>query len=294
MIEGGLTLEPAAVLDADTPRAAWRVRACAALLALYALVALLGWMHLLPDAQAFVGGSQQPPSASSPALWCGTDLLGRSVLWRVLAGTQTAVTIGLATVAVALPLGLLLGLVAGWFGGWIDDLIGWLYSVVVSVPGILLVTAIAYAMGRGLLAISVALAATEWVGVMRLVRGEVLKHRAMEYVLAARVGGASTAQILFGEITPNVVHVAIVWSTLVLVAAVKSEVVLTFLGLGVQDGASWGLLIAGAAQDLVNDIWWPLATTVTAMFGLIYSVSVLGDALRDAWDPRLDGAAFEA
>jgi peptide/nickel transport system permease protein len=116
------------------------------------------------------------------------------------------VTIGLATVAVALPLGLLLGLVAGWFGGWIDDLIGWLYSVVVSVPGILLVTAIAYAMGRGLLAISVALAATEWVGVMRLVRGEVLKHRAMEYVLAARVGGASTAQILFGEITPNVVH----------------------------------------------------------------------------------------
>ena len=293
-MEGGLTLEPAAVLDADTPRAAWRVRACAALLALYALVALLGWMHLLPDAQAFVGGSQRPA-------------------FRVLAGAvvrhRPAGQIGAvaragghadggdhrpATVAVALPLGLLLGLVAGWFGGWIDDLIGWLYSVVVSVPGILLVTAIAYAMGRGLLAISVALAATEWVGVMRLVRGEVLKHRAMEYVLAALVGGASTAQILFGEITPNVVHVAIVWSTLVLVAAVKSEVVLTFLGLGVQDGASWGLLIAGAAQDLVNDIWWPLATTVTAMFGLIYSVSVLGDALRDAWDPRLDGAAFEA
>ena len=281
----------AASSGADAARAPWQVRACAALLAVYALVTLAGWLHLLPDAQAIVGDSQQPPSATSPALWCGTDLLGRSVLWRALAGTKTAVTIGLATVAVALPLGLLLGLVSGWYGGWVDDLIGWLYSVLVSVPGILLVTAIAYAMGRGLLAISVALAATEWVGVMRLVRGEVLKHREMEYVLAARVGGASTAQILFGEIAPNVIHVAVVWSTLVLVTAVKYEVVLTFLGLGVQDGASWGLLIAGAAQDLVNDIWWPLATTVAAMFGLIFCLSALSDALRDAWDPRLLGVA---
>lgn len=266
---------------------AWELRACTGLLALYALITVAGHVRLLPDAQAIVGPGQLPPALDSVALWCGTDLLGRSILWRVLAGTQTAVTIGLVTVAVALPVGLLLGLVAGWFGGWIDDAVNWLYSVVVSIPGILLLTAIAYAMGKGLVAISVALAATEWVGVMRLVRGEVLKHREMDYVLAARVGGASDGQILFGEIAPNVVHVAVVWSTLVLVAAVKAEVVLTFLGLGVQDGASWGLLIAGAAQDLVNDIWWPLAATATTMFGLIYSVSVLGDALRDAWDPRL-------
>jgi ABC-type dipeptide/oligopeptide/nickel transport system permease subunit len=285
-MEGGPTLE-SELPGASAPRSRWQVRVCAALLATYALVAVAGWLHLLPDAQAVVGGSQLPPSATSPAGWCGTDLLGRSVLWRVLAGTQTAMTIGLATVAVALPLGFVLGLVAGWYGGWVDEFVGWLYSVVVSVPGVLLVTAIAYAMGRGLIAISVALGATEWVAVMRLVRGEVLKHREMDYVLAARVGGASTLQILFGEIAPNVVHLAVVWSTLVLVTAVKYEVVLTYLGLGVQDGASWGLLIAGAAQDLVNDIWWPLATAVIAMFGLIYSLSVIGDALRDAWDPRL-------
>lgn len=269
--------------------AGWPLRASMAVLGLYLLVALAGWLGMLPDAQTLVGGSQQPPAAGAPALWCGTDLLGRSILWRVLAGTQTAMTIGVATVAVALPVGLLLGLLAGWYGGWVDDLIGWLYAVLVSVPGILLITAIAYAMGRGLLAISVALAATEWVGIMRLVRGEVMKQRELDYVLAARVGGASTAQILFVEILPNVVHVAVVWSTLVLVAAVKVEVVLTFLGLGVQDGSSWGLLIAGSAQDLVNDIWWPLAATVAAMFGLIYSLSVLSDALRDAHDPRLAG-----
>lgn len=276
-------------IGAGAPRTThWR--RCTAILALYALVALAGWLQWLPDPQVVVGGSQQAPSAGAPSLWCGTDLLGRSVLWRVLAATQTSVSIGLATVAVALPLGLLLGLVAGWFGGWVDDLVGWLYSVLVSVPAILLVTAIAYAMGRGLLAISIALAATEWVGVMRLVRGEVLKHREQDYVLAARLGGASTWRILFGEIAPNVVHVAVVWSTLVMVTAVKYEVVLTFLGLGVQDGSSWGLLIAGAAEDLANDIWWPLATTVAAMFGLVYSLSVLGDELTGTRDGRPLGA----
>ena len=101
------------------------------------------------------------------------------------------------------------------------------------------------------------------------------------------LAGAGPARIMFGEILPNVVHLSIVWSSLVLLAAVKSEVILTYLGIGIQDGASWGLLIAGASQDLTNGIWWPLAGTVTAMFVLIYSLSVLGDALRDVLDPRL-------
>lgn len=263
------------------------VRGCLVALGLYAGVALLGFLQLLPDHQAIVGASQRPPSAQAVALWLGTDVLGRSVLWRVMAGTQTAVAIGFGTLLVALPIGTLLGLLSGWFGGWVDDLITWFYSVVVSVPGILLVTAVAYALGKGLLAICLALAVTEWVGVMRLVRGEVLKQRGLEYVLAARLGGASPRQILFGEIAPNVLHVAIVWASLVVLAAVKAEVVLTYLGIGIQDGASWGLLIAGAAQDLVNDVWWPLAGAVAAMFGLIYSLSVLGDGLRDALDPKV-------
>jgi ABC-type dipeptide/oligopeptide/nickel transport system permease subunit len=158
---------------------------------------------------------------------------------------------------------------------------------VVSIPDILLITAISYSLGRGIESMCVALAATSWVGIMRLVRGEVLKHKGKEYVLAARMLGAGSTRIMFGEILPNVLHVGIVTSSLVLLGAVKAEVILTYLGIGVQDGASWGLLISGASQDLTNDIWWPLAGTVSAMFVLIYSLSVVGDALRDALDPRV-------
>ena len=249
-------------------------------------MAARGWLHLLPDAEAAVGGAQEPPGWHLATL-LGTDLLGRSVLWRVLAGTQTAVTIGLATTALAVPFGTALGLAAGYFGGWVDAVVNWVYSVVVSVPDILLITAISYAMGKGLASMCVAIAATSWVGIMRLVRGEVLKHQGSDYVLAARSVGAGAGRIMFSEILPNVVHVTIVTSTLVLLAAVKGEVILTYLGLGIQDGASWGLLIAGAGQDMVNDIWGPLVGSVTAMFLLVYALSAIGDALRDVLDPRV-------
>ena len=261
---------------------------CAAVLLLYGAVALAGWLHLLPDIDATVGGSQDAPRWSADgALLLGTDVLGRSVFYRVLAGVQTAVTIGLVVSGLAIPIGTALGLAAGWFGGWVDAAIGWLYSVVVSIPDILLITAISYSLGRGLPAMCIALAATAWVGVMRLVRGEVLKHKERDYVVAARALGAGPARLMFVEILPNVLHVALVTATLVLLAAVKAEVILTYLGLGIQDGASWGLQIAAASQDLTNGIWWPLAGTVVAMFAMIYSLSVVGDALRDALDPRL-------
>jgi len=266
----------------------WRrpqARLCLLLLLLYTGIALAGYAGLLPDHTATVGGSQDPPSWDW-ALLLGTDVLGRSVFYRVLAGAQTAMTIGLLTTALVIPLGTALGLAAGYLGGWVDAFITWLYSVVVSIPSILLITAIAYTLGRGLESMCVALAATEWVGIMRLVRGEVLKHKGREYVLAAQALGAGAPRIMFGEILPNVMHVGIVTSSLVLLGAVKAEVILTYLGIGIQDGASWGLLISGASQDLTNGIWWPLAGTVTAMFGLIYSLSVVGDALRDALDPR--------
>lgn len=261
-------------------------RMCLLVLSLFAAIALAGYAGLLPDHEAPVGGSQDAPSWSVPLL-LGTDVLGRSVFYRVLAGTQTAMTIGFLTTLLVIPFGTAMGLAAGYFGGKVDAFITWLYSVVVSIPDILLITAISYTLGRGITSMCVALAATSWVGIMRLVRGEVLKHKEREYVLAARMLGAGPARIMFAEILPNVLHVGIVTSSLVLLGAVKFEVILTYLGLGIQDGASWGLLISGAAQDLTNGIWWPLAGTATAMFALIYSLSVIGDALRDALDPRV-------
>jgi len=270
-------------------RALWRgpqSRVCLLVLAMFAAIAIAGHTGFLPDHEANVGGSQDLPSWHWATL-LGTDVLGRSVFFRVLAGAQTAVTIGFITTVLVIPFGTALGLAAGYFGGWVDAFITWLYSVVVSIPDILLITAISYSLGRGIESMCVALAATSWVGIMRLVRGEVLKHKGKEYVLAARVLGAGPGRIMFGEILPNVTHVGIVTSSLVLLGAVKAEVILTYLGIGVQDGASWGLLISGASQDLTNDIWWPLAGTVSAMFLLIYSLSVVGDSLRDALDPRV-------
>ena len=270
-------------------RSLWRgrqSRLCLLVLLAFAAIAIAGHAGFLPDHEANVGGSQDLPSWHWATL-LGTDVLGRSVFFRVLAGAQTAVTIGFITTVLVIPFGTALGLAAGYFGGWVDALITWLYSVVVSIPDILLITAISYSLGRGIESMCVALAATSWVGIMRLVRGEVLKHKGKEYVLAARVLGAGPGRIMFGEILPNVMHVGIVTSSLVLLGAVKAEVILTYLGIGVQDGASWGLLISGASQDLTNDIWWPLAGTVSAMFLLIYSLSVVGDSLRDALDPRV-------
>ena len=267
----------------------WRkrqTRCCLIAIGVYLLVALAGYVHLLPDHEAAVGGSQEAPSLHW-ALLLGTDVLGRSVLFRILAGAQTAVTIGLVTTALVVPLGTALGLLAGYLGGWVDAFIMWLYSVVVSIPDILLITAISYSLGKGITSMCVALAATLWVGIMRLVRGEVLKQRQRDYVLAARSLGAGPLRIMAAEILPNVLHVAIVTASLVLLGAVKAEVILTYLGLGIQNGASWGLLIAGASQDLTNDIWAPLVGTVLAMFVLVYSLSVVGDALRDALDPKL-------
>lgn len=261
-------------------------RVCLLLLLMFIGIALAGHAGWLPDHQVSVGGANDRPSWHWASL-LGTDVLGRSIFYRVLAGAQTAVTIGFVTTLLVIPFGTAMGLAAGYFGGWVDAAIQWLYSVVVSIPDILLITAIAWSLGRGIESMCVALAATSWVGIMRLVRGEVLKHKSKEYVLAAQALGAGPARVMFREILPNVLHVGIVTSSLVLLGAVKSEVILTYLGIGVQDGASWGLLISGAAQDLAEDIWWPLAGTVTAMFLLIYALSVIGDALRDALDPRV-------
>src|SRR6185295_10173708 len=126
-----------------------------------------------------------------------------------------------------------------------------------------------------------------WIVLCRLVRGEFIKHREREYVLASRLLGARDARLIFVQILPNVLHLALVSASLQVLAAIKFEVILTYLGVGVQDGSSWGTMISDATGELVQGIWWPLAGVVLAMFVLIYALNVIGDALRDALDPKL-------
>jgi peptide/nickel transport system permease protein len=145
---------------------------------------------------------------------------------------------------------------------------------------------IAYVLGKGLLSICVAMAAVTWVGLCRLIRGEVMKHKNMEYVLASRLLGASDFRLIFRHILPNVFHLAIISASLTTLTAIKFEVILTFLGVGIQDGASWGTMVSDAAGELVNHIWWPLFGVTIAMFLILYALNIVGDALRDALDPK--------
>ncbi len=260
--------------------------ACFLVVLAYASVALASYAGLLPDFQERVGGSYEAPSLRLASI-LGTDIFGRSILYKILAGTRTAMTIGFVVTAISLPIGIALGALAGYYGGRVDALIVWLYSVISSVPYILLIVGISYVLEKGIVAICVALGAVSWVGLCRLIRGEVMKHRDREYVLAIQLLGAREATIIFRHILPNVIHLAIVTASLTTLSAIKSEVILTFLGVGIQDGASWGTMITDATGELVTGIWWPLAAVTTTMFLIIYALNVVGDALRDALDPKL-------
>jgi peptide/nickel transport system permease protein len=252
----------------------------------YVFVAFLGWMSLLPDFQARVGMSYESPSLSFAKLF-GTDIFGRSVFFKLLAGTQTAVTMGFVVTAIAVPIGLALGSIAGYYGKTIDIFITWLYSVIASVPDILLLIAISYSLGKGLMAVCVAMAASYWISLCRMIRGEFIKHKESEYVLAAKLLGANDFVVIFKHILPNVIHIAIVTSSLMILNAIKAEVMLTYLGVGIQDGASWGAMISAVPGELTNEIWWSLAAVVSFMFLVIYALNVVGDTLRDILDPKL-------
>jgi peptide/nickel transport system permease protein len=259
---------------------------CFAIVVVYAAIAVAGYIGLLPDFQERVGGSYEAPSLELSRI-LGTDIFGRSILYKILVGTRTAMTIGFVVTVISLPIGIALGSLAGYYGGRVDAAIVWLYSVISSVPYILLIVGISYVLEKGIVSICIAMGSVSWVGLCRLIRGEVLKHRDREYVLAVRLLGAHDGIIILRHILPNVIHLAIVTASLTTLSAIKSEVILTFLGVGIQDGASWGTMITDATGELVSGIWWPLVGVTTTMFLIIYALNVVGDALRDALDPKL-------
>lgn len=220
----------------------------------------------------------------------GTDGVGDDVLYLTLKGCRTALIIGGLTSLIVTPLALLFGMLAGYFGRRTDDVIQYVYTVLDSIPGILLLIALLMVMGRGLVQTCIALGVTSWVGLCRLTRGETLKHREREYVRAARALGVSHARILWRHILPNLLPLVIISVTLGFSGLVLAEAVLSYLQLGVEAGVgSWGNMIDAARLELAREpiIWWNLAAASTALFLLVLAFNLLGDALRDAIDPRL-------
>ena len=261
--------------------------AALAVVGLYLVVALLAHLGLIASAwNAEVGSSYEAPSFQH---WMGTDIFGRSVLAKVIKGTEVAMSVGFVVALIAILIGVTLGALAGYFGGIIDECIVWLYSTVASIPNIMLLIALTFILGRGILSVYIALGMTNWVELCRLIRGEVKRHKNREYVQAAAAIGASHWRKLGRHILPNVLHIVIIRFSLIFQFAIKSEVILSYLGLGVQDSPSWGVMIDDARVELIRGIWWQLAFATLAMFLVVLAFNLLGDALRDALDPKLKG-----
>jgi peptide/nickel transport system permease protein len=138
-----------------------------------------------------------------------------------------------------------------------------------------------------MLSICVAMGVVGWVGLCRMTRAEFIKLREREFVMASRLLGASHGRLIFRHILPNVLHIAVVAASLEIMGAIKAEVILTYLGVGVQDGSSWGQMIADAPGELLNGIWWPTFGVSVTLFLIVFALNRVGDALRDALDPRL-------
>lgn len=230
-------------------------------------------------------------AARAATLPFGGDKWGRDVLKKVIKGSETSILVGIASAIVATFLGTLFGAIAGYYGKWVDDFFNWFYSVFSSIPYLLLILAVAAVLKqKGIITIVLILGLTGWTGVFRQTRAEYLKHKAREYVQAADAIGASNMRKMFVHIFPNISHVVLVQLSILVVAFIKSEVILSFLGFGVPvDVVSWGSMLNEAQNELILGKWWQLVAATVAMATLVTAFSLFTDALRDALDPKLKG-----
>lgn len=237
----------------------------------------------------------------------GTDKVGQDVLYQVLKSVRTGLIIGLVTTLVMLPMAVLLGIVAGYFRGWVDDAIQYVYTVLNSIPGVLLIAAAVLMMqvvidthpqwfstaaeraDLRLLALCFILGITSWTGLCRLLRGETLKLRELEYIQAAQAFGVSSWRIIIRHILPNLMHIVIIALVMDFSGLVLAEAVLSYVGIGVDPTMiSFGTMINNARMELGREpvVWWSLAAAFAAMFILVLAANLFADAVRDAFDPR--------
>jgi len=240
-----------------------------------------------------VGQSYEPPSSTNIF---GTDIFGQSVLRKMLYGTKISITVALCASFISIVIGVPLGAIAGYFRGFVDEIIVWVYSTLSSIPYILLILAFAIVLRdktlfgcklTGITSVYLAIGLTSWVGICRLIRGEIIKHKEREYVLAAKSYGCSGRRIIFKHLIPNVFHLVIIDFSLRFVAFIHAEVILSFLGLGEATRPSWGAMINDARIELSRGVWWQMAAATVGIFFISLALNIFGDALRDSLDPKL-------
>ena len=238
-----------------------------------------------PTAQLDIERLQSlPPSAAHPF---GTDPYSRDVLSRLIYGSRVSLAVGLGSVALAMSFGIAVGIVAGFLGGAVDTVLMRLVDAAIAVPRLLVLLIVASLWGRlGIVPLTLLMAGTGWFGVSRLVRAETMALRDREFVLAARALGVPTPRLLVRHVLPNVLAPALVAAALGIANVILLEAALSYLGIGIRPpAASWGTIIEDGAER-VAELWWLTLFPGLAILVTVFACNALGDALRDAFDPR--------
>lgn len=229
----------------------------------------------------------QPPS---DAHFLGCDLFGNDILTMMLYGARTSLYVGALTVFLSLTVGISLGLISGYYGGIVDMVLMRLVDIFMAFPGILLALAITSLMGPSLNTIVFSIAATGWTSAARLIRGQVLSIRERDYVQASKALGASSRRLMVRHILPQTLSPVIIHATYSLSGVIIIEAGLSFLGLGAQDGGiTWGGLLAQGNKIALNEAPHLTLAPGLAIFFLVVALNFIGDALRDAFDPKARG-----
>jgi peptide/nickel transport system permease protein len=227
--------------------------------------------------------------APSAAHWFGTDELGRDVFTRVIYGARVSLKVGFVAVGIAVLIGTVVGLFAGFYGGWTDSVLMRIVDIMLCFPTFFLILAVIAMLEPSIWYIMVIIGLTGWMGVARLVRAEVLSLKSRDFVLAARVLGASDRRIIFRHILPNALSPVLVSATLGVAGAILTESALSFLGIGVQPPTpSWGNILT-AGKDYIEFAWWLSLFPGVAILVTVLSYNLVGEGIRDALDPRRQG-----
>ncbi|WP_370232365.1 ABC transporter permease [Cognatishimia sp.] len=275
-------------------REAWRMfrRNVPAMAGLFVLIGVIGatlYGQLVYAGNPFeiVWAPHELPGATAEFPF-GTDYLGRDLVAGLLKGGAPTLAVGAAAALLTMVIGITIGALAGFYGGWADTLLMRVTEFFQVLPALLFAMVLVTLFSPSLITIAIAIGVVSWPQTARLTRAEFLKIRELEYVRAARSIGASNSRIIWTVILPNAAPPLIVSATLTVGVAILFEAGLSFLGLGDPNVMSWGLMI-GANREYILDAWWPVAFPGIAIFLTVLAVSLIGDGLNDAFNPKLRG-----
>lgn len=262
-----------------------------AVILLYALAAIFApWLAPFEAREMTLSARLKPPvfmEGPTPGHLLGTDQLGQDLFSRILYGARVSILVGLLSVSISLVIGTTLGCIAGYWRGWVDRLLSRVADLLMGFPYLLFTIFAMAVIGPGFANLIIALCFKAWVEFFRLARGEMMAEATKEYVEAARAVGRGSVAIIVSEVLPNIVHSLLVLATLRMGYMIIMEASLSYLGLGIPPSIpAWGSMVAAGREHMLN-AWWVATMPGLAIVGLVLSINLFGEALREMLDPRV-------